>query len=273
MTRDQSDEYPIIWTVFGLQQASLRERRGMSQAALALAAGYSESLVQKIEAGKQKPQPEYVQAIDNALEADGVLVAITSKLKVLRYPHFFQRYADTEKLVKRLYAYDALSINGLLQTEAHARAVLSARIPLLGDEEIEANIEGRLDRQSLLGRKPPPTLVFVIEEHVVRRPIGGREVHRSQLLHIAECGRTRNVSIHVMPTDVETHVGLDGFMTLLDTAEDQSLAYVEWQGGGSAFYTTAKEVNALDQRYAMIRSQALRAPESLAFIEKLAGEL
>jgi transcriptional regulator with XRE-family HTH domain len=264
-----------MWKVFGIQQAALRSRRGMTQPELAAAtpSGYSASLVQKVEAGTKKPKPAYITEVDQVLGAQGVLVALMDEIQGERvYPHFFAEYADTEKRVTRLYKYDALGINGLLQTEEHARVVLSSYVPVMEEDEIEEHVHGRIDRQALLTRKPAPTLCFVIEEHILRRPIGGQEVHREQLLHITTCARMRHVSIHVMPTRVDAHVGLDGSMTLLDTDTGRSLAYVEWQGS-SAFYSQPEEVGPMEQRYAMIRSQALPARESLELIEKLAGEL
>ena len=185
---------------------------------------------------------------------------------------FFQEYAEAEGGVQRLFSYNPLALHGLLQTEAHARAVLSARVPLLEDDQIADRIQARIDRQQLLTRRPAASLCFVIEEQVLRRPMGGSAVHKEQLEHLAACAGMRNVDVHVMPTEVETHVGLDGPMTLLTTQEGQSLAYVEYQGG-SRFYAAQKDVGSLELQYGMIRSHALRAPESLEFIRKLAGEL
>ncbi|MEU8887140.1 helix-turn-helix transcriptional regulator [Streptomyces sp. NPDC048442] len=266
---------PLIWKVFGLQQKALRVHRGVTQEQLAALTErkYSLSTVQKVESGTLRPQPDYVADVDKALGADGMLIALSEELTKPGYPEFFQEYADTEARVQRLYTYGAHTIHGLLQSEQHARSVLTARVPLLDEDDIETRVSGRLERQALLTRKPAATLCFVIEEHVLRRPIGGPTVHKEQLDHLAACARMRNISIHVLPTDVDTHVGLDGPMTLLTTDEGRSVVYVEYQGGGSTFYASPKEVDALEQRYAMIRSQALRAPESVKFIEELAGAL
>lgn len=268
--------YPVMWKVFGIQQEALRQTRGMTQAELAAGtpSRYSESLVQKIEAGTKKPQPKYIIEVDGVLEAQGLLIALTEKVQsTTAYPQFFAEYADTERNVTRLYKYDALGINGLLQTEEHARVVLSSYVPVMEEDEINDHVQGRIERQTLLTRRPAPTLCFVIEEHILRRPIGGAKVHKEQLLHIAACARMRHVSIHVLETDVTTHVGLDGSMTLLDTQEGRSLAYLEWAGVGSAFYDQRSELGPMEQRYAIIRSQALSAIKSLELIEKLAGEL
>jgi hypothetical protein len=275
MGEQSSSKYPVMWKVFGLQQEALRQKRAMTQAQLAAAtpSGYSASLVQKIEAGTKKAKPSYIVEVDGVLDAQGLLIALTEEVQNAKaYPTFFAEYADIEKQVTRLYTYNAHTLHGLLQTEEHARTVLSAYVPVMEDDEIDDHVQGRIDRQALLTRKPAPTLCFVVEEHILRRPIGGPAVHREQLTHIAACARMRHISIHVMKTGVRTHVGLDGSMTLLDTAEGRSLAYVEWQGN-SAFYSLPEEVSPMEQRYAMIRSQALSADDSLEFIKKLAGEL
>lgn len=269
------DQKPLAWRIFGLQQKRLRSLRGLTQEQLADRSkrGYSLSTVQKVESGSIRPTPDYIQDADEALEADGLLLVLGEDLVRPEHPMFFQEYAEAESSVQRLFTYDNHAINGLLQTEAHARAVLSARVPLLEDDQISDRIQARIDRQQLLTRRPAASLCFVIEEQVLRRPMGGTAVHKEQLEHLAACAGMRNVDVHVMPNEVETHVGLDGPMILLTTEEGRPVVYVEYQGGGSTFYSSPKDVGVLELRYGMIRSHALRAPESLEFIRKLAGEL
>jgi hypothetical protein len=130
-------------------------------------------------------------------------------------------------------------IPGMLQTEAYARAIFSCHCPPLEDDEIENGVTARLERQSVLQRKPTPLVSFVLEEHTLTRPLGGPVALKEQLSHVLEVGQRRNVEIQVMPHDRETHAGLNGPMILLETAERKRLAYVEGPGGGYFVERTA----------------------------------
>lgn len=113
---------------------------------------------------------------------------------------------------------------------------------------------------------------FVLEETLLRRPIGGRSVLRGQLEHLLLLGRKRNVEIQVMPTDREDHAGLAGPLTLLETERQRRMAYVEVQGV-SRLITDRKRVREIEAQYGIIRAQALTPRESLGFIEKVLGEV
>lgn len=259
--------------MIGAQQRALREKKKMKQEELAARAGYSTGHVREVETGKRKPTLAYVEAIDRALEASGVLLTVAEEfLETRRHPEWFEEYALTEAKARRLYSYSALTIDGLLQTEDHARAVLSTNVPTLDEERVEELVSARLDRQKLLTRTPQPTLGFVLEEVTLERPIGGPEVHKRQLEHLASCAQLRNVSIQVMETNVTTHVGLDGPMMLLETPEGTTLGYVEVQGV-NRLLTDPVWVGDLEQRYGIIRSQALSPDRSLELIRAKAADL
>ena len=69
---------------------------------------------------------------------------------------------------------------GLVQTEGYARALLAGG-GLFAPDEVEQQVTTRLDRQGLLTRDRPPLLSVVVDEHVLRRRIGGPEVMREQI--------------------------------------------------------------------------------------------
>jgi hypothetical protein len=66
-------------------------------------------------------------------------------------------------------------VPGLLQTEDYARAVLSTRVGATEDE-IDETVAARLARQKILGREHPPELWVILDEGVLRCPVGGSEV-------------------------------------------------------------------------------------------------
>jgi hypothetical protein len=74
-------------------------------------------------------------------------------------------------------------VPGLLQTEDYARAVLSTRVGATEDE-IDETVAARLVRQKILERDQPPELWAILDEGVLRRPVGGPDVMRGQLTHL-----------------------------------------------------------------------------------------
>ncbi len=88
---------------------------------------------------------------------------------------------------------------GLLQTEAYVRAITAASFPSEHEEESERRVALRLARQDLLKRPAPPEYWVVLEETVLRRPIGGTDVMRGQVEYLIECAARPNITIQVLP--------------------------------------------------------------------------
>ncbi|GGO93002.1 helix-turn-helix domain-containing protein [Wenjunlia tyrosinilytica] len=250
----------------------LRTQEGLSQEQLGKRMGYTGALVSAVETCARFPTEEFIARADDALKVGGLLLAATEYLADDRYPQFFQEFALLEAQALSVSSYSTLVLNGLVQTEAYARTLIEAHFPPLDEEEVDRLVTARMERKALLTRKPTAVVNFVIEESVLRWPVGGKEVMREQLAHLASCAELRNVNVHVMPQSRGAHAGVDGPMTLLETPEHTHLAYLESQGN-SLLLNDADEVGRMMQRYAMIRSQALRLDESAALIKQLAGEL
>ncbi|WP_432063773.1 helix-turn-helix domain-containing protein [Streptomyces sp. C10-9-1] len=260
-----------ILFVFGRQLKLFRERAGMDRASFGSLTGYSASTIAAFEQGRRIPPPRFIDQADEVLGAGEVLRASKEEVARAQYPAFFRDAAKLESEAVELYVYDTHVVNGLLQTEEYTRALLGMRRPLLDEVTIEQRVAARLARQEIFDRWPAPLLSFVIEEPVVRRPLGGERVWRGQLEQLLLLGQKRNVELQVMPLDREDNAGVDGAFTLLMPRQGQQVGYMEAQGR-STLATDRDTVHALSARYGIIRAQALTPCESLAFIEKLLGE-
>ncbi|MET8182305.1 helix-turn-helix transcriptional regulator [Streptomyces sp. NPDC005336] len=194
----------------GRQVKLFRERAGLMQAQLGEAIGYSEERVSWVEQGRRVPQPDFLDAADEALEAFGVLRAAKDEVATVQLPAFFRGAAKLEAQAVEFHAYENQVINGLLQTADYARAVFTVQRPMLDEATIEQRVSARLARQEILSRQPAPIMSFVTEEAVLRRPCGGRTVMRGQLEHLLHVGEMRNVELQVMPTGLEDHAGAGG---------------------------------------------------------------
>jgi transcriptional regulator with XRE-family HTH domain len=258
---------------FGRQVAFYRNRADMTQAEVAeLVDGYSLAMIKAVEQGIRAAKPDLIAQIDRIVGAEGALLAGSEHIAEANYPTGFGEQANLERDCVWLHSYEPNTIPGILQSEAFARAVINAHTPTIDDDEVERLVRARIERQQLFGRRPPANLSFVVEEHVLRRPVGGPEVLRAQLALLLEVSALRHISIQVMPTDVQEHTGLDGPITLLETARRRILGYVEGQLGG-VHVADPEEVSVLTQRYGIIRSQALTKTQSADLIKKIVGEL
>ncbi|MET8789735.1 helix-turn-helix transcriptional regulator [Streptomyces pseudogriseolus] len=262
----------------GRQVKLLRERAGLTQKELGDRLGYGEDLVSSLERGRRTPQPEFLDAADDLLGAGGLLkatkedVARAKARARVRHPAWFRDYARLEGEAVEVNDYSSHDIPGLFQTERRARALYGMRTPLLDEETIEQRVTSRLARQDILTKWPPPMVTAVIEESVLRRPIGGAEVHKEQLTHLLALGHLRSVELQVMPMERDEHAGMGGPFILLTPKGKPQVGYVEVQDI-ARLATDAEEVRILAARYGTIRAQALTPRESLALIERMQTEL
>jgi transcriptional regulator with XRE-family HTH domain len=256
---------------FGRQVKRFRMRVGTSREEFGSATGYSPMTIAAFEQGRRIPPDQFIDKADEVLDASGVLKEMKGEIRKARYPLFFRGAARLESEAVELHAYDSQVVNGLLQTEDYARAVLSMRRPVLADEVIEQQVAARIARQEIFAKGFGLLMSFVTEEAVLRRPIGGTAVLRGQLEQILTIGRMRNVEVQVMPINREEHAGLSGPFKLIETSEGRRIAYAEVQKS-STLYTERTSVRELEAKYGIIRAQALTPSESMAFVERLLVE-
>ncbi|MFI5737148.1 helix-turn-helix domain-containing protein [Streptomyces anulatus] len=264
------DSGAVIATV-GRQIKLWREAAGLRAAELGTAIGYSENLVFKVEGGRRIPKPEFLDRTDDAVGAGGKIAAMKKDVEEARYPKKVRDLTKLEAEAVEIGSYANGVIDGLLQTEEYARALYGERRPAYSEDDIERLVAARMARQVVFDRRPAPLLTFVQEESTLRRRTGGRMVLRRQLEHLLELSQLRHVEIQVMPMEAEEHAGLGGSHRVLKLKDGKTVGLNEVQLI-SGLITDPRQVQILEMRYNLIRSQALTPRLSREFIEKLLGE-
>ncbi|MDT0309581.1 helix-turn-helix transcriptional regulator [Streptomyces sp. DSM 44917] len=268
-----AEELPsALRLTFGKQCRLLRDSLHLSREQVGDSCGVSASMVGAVERAERIPDSQLIKSLDRALKANGLLASAIEGMSVEKYRTFFRDFVVLERQCFLLNAYAPLAIPGLLQTRDYARAIFRMSTAGLTDEQVEKEVEARIERQQVFQRDPRPLLTFVIEQSVLERPIGGREVMREQLEHLLFCARLHFVTVQIMPTARPEHAGLNGYMSLVTTKEHRHVAYLEFPGG-SQLISERKRVATLDERYGMLRAQALSPEESAELIEKSMGAL
>ncbi|MGW7351887.1 helix-turn-helix domain-containing protein [Streptomyces sp. NPDC054784] len=257
----------------GALVGQFRRKAHMTQRALSEHLPIDEETVASIEQGRRNLQPDVAEIMDQVLGTKGALaVAVENLPEVDKYPLYAEEFMRYEREALSVSWFEAVTVPGLLQTERYARAAFTSAVPPFDDEEYEAAVTARLERQAVLHRKPPLVASFVIAQGVLMQQLGGASVLKEQLRHLRACADLTGVSVQIMPFERPLHAGLSGPFVLVETADHQQYAYVEHQRG-SQLTDDPATVTALNQRYGMLRTQALNTEETKGLLERMAGEL
>jgi len=167
-----------------------------------------------------------------------------------------------------LEGYDAMIFHGLLQTAEYAeRVIRSGLMSLAPNQEITRRVEVRSNRQELLTRDDPFSLWAVIDESVLTRAIGGSDIMRAQLAHVAEIAKRPNVTIQVLRTRSEGHPGLTGTFSIMKFPGrfDTDVVYLE-NMTGSLYAEDESHVHRYNLAFNQLRAIAIGPEESAELI-------
>jgi transcriptional regulator with XRE-family HTH domain len=247
-----------------------RERLGWTQREVGNRLNYSHNRIAQVELGTDPPTWDMCVALDAVLGANGELTELWEHMVRERaredFPDWVQKYVLLEAKATKIYRYSPQIVPGLLQTEAYARAALRKGLPRAPQEEIEEKVAARMSRQRLLRKAPPPLLWAVLDEAVIRRPVGGPHTMHDQLARIVEAAHAPDVTVQVMPFDRGEYAIMGGSLTLLSFADGPDMAYLEGIGPG-VLVEQPDQVTEHSLTYDLAQVQALPPDDSLALIK------
>lgn len=224
--------------LLGIRLRRLRESHGVSARDAALAIGASESKLSRIELGRNAVREVDVADlltlyhVTDPAERDGLLtLAGEANLENWWHhyndvlPAWFQSYLGLEDAAESIRSYDAQVVPDLLQTEDYAAEVIG----LAHSAAAATRLVGlRAERQRALtssGRH----LHAVIDEAVLRRPVGGAELMRAQLAHILDVSARPQFTIQIAPLVTGAAHAAPCSFSILRFAADElpDIVYVE----------------------------------------------
>ncbi|MFD7923308.1 helix-turn-helix domain-containing protein [Streptomyces sp. NPDC059740] len=260
---------------FGAVLKALREEAGLTQERLSEKVGFSVPYVAKIEQGRRYPPRDLADRAEECLGHSAANVLRAAERSLTRrtgLPAYFQEWAAIEEDALALYAYECRAIPGLLQPEAYMRAIFDLLTPPIPEEQAEIHIADRLARQRLLTEGQDTVFSFILEQALLERCMGGRDVTLELLDHLVTVGRRKNVEIQVMPLRQERHSGIDGLMYLAETPDARWIGYTEGHQA-SHLITDPHHTSKMLLRYGTLRSQALNLCDSARLLKELRGRL
>ncbi|QYX80439.1 helix-turn-helix domain-containing protein [Streptomyces akebiae] len=252
---------------YGWELRRQREAHGLKQGQLGEIIFCTGSLVGQIETTKKIPTRDFSERVDAALGTDGVFSRLIGLVLRSQLPNWFQPYAEMEAKATYISTYQAQLVYGLLQTEEYARAVLATGMP----DDLDGLVAARMERQRILEREQPPLAWAILDEAVLHRPVGGREVMRGQLARLLEFAEHRWMRIQVLPFRAGEHTSLDGAFNLLRFDSDPDIIYTEdlISGHMTANPETIREAA---RRYAHLQAAALSVEDSATLITRVMEE-
>lgn len=207
----------LLKMLVGVQLAGIREDFGLSQDQAARAAGFSPAKLSRIEAGKGRRPPTEgdIRTLLKLYQAEDYEASVLLQLLQRagepgwwqRYdkrlmPEWFDRLVGLQEAATAIRTFELQYVPGLLQTEAYTRAVVERGLPSAPGREVQRRVELRMRRRELLQRPDGPRLWAIVDESVLLRVLGSREVMREQLEYLEEMARLPNVTVQIVPLDV-----------------------------------------------------------------------
>ncbi|MET8773775.1 Scr1 family TA system antitoxin-like transcriptional regulator [Nocardia sp. NPDC050713] len=265
-----------------LRLRELREQRGFDSATFAKRVGFTPANWSHVEKGRRVLTGNTIGPVLELLEVTAEerteLLALLdaskqrgwwAKSSALIGPEL-QRLYGMEHGAQSIRSYDSLIVPGLLQTEAYARALISADV-MIRPVQVEQLVSIRMRRQDRLRGPDGVELTAVIGEAALLQQTGGPAVLHGQLEHLAKLiEELDTVEVRVIPFAATAGATLGGCsFHLLDFAGVQ-LPTFGW--AESAVFGGAVDdpdlVRDLSFAYLRALEQSLTRDESLALIRR-----
>ncbi|MCF2525613.1 helix-turn-helix domain-containing protein [Yinghuangia soli] len=255
--------------LYGAELRRLRLAAKLSLDALATKLHRGKTFVSEIESGATAVPPGLSEQLDAYFGTD-TFTRWYPAVKRDMHPDRYQRFMELEPKAEILEEYAAHVVPGLLQTAEYAHALITNGSPDATPDEVETRVRIRLERQERLKAADRPRYWAVLDEAVIRRPIGGHAVMATQLRALLAAVADRTVTVQVIPFEVGAHPAMGGSLTLLTLPDRSLVAYLEGIKSGDLIEDpeTAAEY---ERTYDVLRAVAV-SPEASADMIRAAAE-
>jgi len=218
---DQTTGSTVPRRQLGRYLRDLRQQQRLTVRAAAERLEWSEAKIWRVETGQVSLRSLDVEAMCRIYGAPGelteALMGLAKETKARGWwhsygdviPEGFDVYIGLEEAASSISWYESELVPGILQTESYAHALIELDNPGVGNDEIDRRVHVRIERQSLLTRvTAAPSLNVVLNESIIRRPVGGMQVMSAQLKRLIDVSALPNVALRIMPFSAGLHHGV-----------------------------------------------------------------
>ncbi|WP_433375634.1 helix-turn-helix domain-containing protein [Actinoplanes sp. CA-142083] len=266
----------------------LRASQGLSPAEVAERLHWPESAIEEMESGRSLPSPRKLEDLLGLYGVEGLAAENLFLLDHIARSRFwwarhgmseaYQDFVAYEAEAGRICIYQPLVVPGLLQTRRYAVAAAATILGVAEDDPaIVARADVRLERQGRVADRVASgervEFVAIVDEVVLRRRIGGDDVMREQLGHLAEQAGLPHVTLVVLPTALGGHPGLGGVFELLEHESDPGLSTVFIESATDDQILRGAAVGTYRQIVTKLRSTGLAGDDAVALVREIHAEI
>ena len=276
----------VLRMLLGAQLRRLREAVGISPEEAGYEIRASRSKISRMETGRVGLK---LRDIEDLLTLYGVadepsrnkVIALAGRSREPEWwtqyndilPDWFENYLGLESAAVSIRSFETQFVPGLLQTEDYARAVTKLGHQTASVGEIERRVGLRMARQELLATRPPPRVWALMDEAVLRRPIGGVAVMRAQLRRLVEAAGLPGVRLQVVPFARGGHAAAGGSFSILRFEERDlpDVVYIE-QLTSAVYLGQRADVEHYLEVVDQLSGEALTPVDTIRFLDQVACE-
>ncbi|WP_026400780.1 helix-turn-helix domain-containing protein [Actinomadura rifamycini] len=261
--REPLDPRISMWHFLAFFMRFMREKAGMSLAQCGEVIGAARSSVSNLEAGRRRPQDDQMRLLDKHYGTGVLFQLLLWFARMAHDPDWGRQLVKYEEEAHLIKSYHGQVIPLPLQTDDYTWSYVQAGSP----KDFDASMARRVARKkSFFGRGTEVEMWAVIDESVLARVVGGREVMREQLRHLYAMAALPQVSLRVVPFVSGAHLGVDGSVQVL-SLEGRDIAFSGAQNGGRLIESPG-EVREMSVKFDRIGAQAASLEESREIIKQ-----
>jgi transcriptional regulator with XRE-family HTH domain len=263
----------------GAELKRLREAAGLSVHDAAQLVPFSASKISRMESDSRRGlQGDDVNALCKAYgvsaEDAARLVDLTREVRTGAWWHeygsdvvgFSADFIELELDAEEVREWESDIVPGQLQTRDYAAAVIRHGRPDLGEDVIRQRVDLRMERQRQRAASTK-ALWVIIDEAVLLRPVGGRDIMADQLVHLAQMARSPRVTVQVIPLAIGGHASLGIPFTLLSIRDGVEYVYRDSITGGT-YTDDVGEVSVYRETWSRLSATAADFDRSLDMINR-----
>jgi transcriptional regulator with XRE-family HTH domain len=181
----------------------------------------------------------------------------------------YSTYVGLEAEAVSISQYQSGVVPGLVQTAEYARVMGQNAVGKYSSDVIDQWVEAKLTRQKLLTRDNPPYLWILLDEGVLRRPVGGEAVMAAQMERLVEVSSLPNVTLQVIPYSAGAHPAMeDNFRLLEFQGASPPLVFSEGLLG-FVYLERSEDIERHREVFERLQSIAQSSKDSAAFIVRI----
>jgi transcriptional regulator with XRE-family HTH domain len=264
----------------GKRLRDLRNRDGLTVEDVASKLLCSATKISRLETGARRPSLRDVRDLCELYLVDvSTSEELMSLARAAREQGWWTQYEDLkldpylglEQAATAITSYTMYYIPALLQIEEYTQAIIKAIAPKMSLDIHQQRVEVRLRRQQRLEEQDRPRYRVLLDEAVLRRPVGGAAVMAAQLDKIIDAERRGRVVVQVVPFDAGAHAAQDSNFILFEFEENTNQSSVVFVEGltGNQYFEKAREIERYREAVDYLRDAALSPPRSIQLIAEI----